>query len=59
MKKLLGKIQGFKDYIKNKFGVHNSEKLVEMTDYALVYDAKKQLPLLTKMGSAPKRKLQR
>ena len=43
MKKLLGKIQGFKDYIKNKFGVHNSEKLVEMTDYALVYDAKKAI----------------
>lgn len=43
MEKLLGKIKGFKDYIKNKFGVHNSEKLVEMTDYALVYDAKKAI----------------
>lgn len=43
MKKLLGKIQGFKDYIKNKFGIQNSEKLVEMTDYALVYDAKKAI----------------
>lgn len=43
MEKLLGKIKGFKDYIKNKFGVQNSEKLVEMTDYALVYDAKKAI----------------
>lgn len=43
MEKLLGKIQGFKDYIKNKFGVQNSEKLVEMTDYALVHIAKKTI----------------
>ena len=43
MEKLLGKIKGFKDYIKNKFGIQNSEKLVEMTDYALVYDAKKAI----------------
>ena len=43
MEKLLGKIQGFKDYIKSKFGVQNSEKLVEMTDHALVYVAKKTI----------------
>ena len=59
MEKLLGKIQGFKDYIKNKFGVQNSEKLVEMTDYALVHIAKKQLSPPTKMVFALKQKLLR
>lgn len=50
MEKLLGKIQGFKDYIKNKFGVQNSEKLVEMTDYALVHIAKKTIIAADKDG---------
>ena len=50
MKKLLGKIQGFKDYIKNKFGVQNSEKLVEMTDYTLVHIAKKTITAADKDG---------
>lgn len=43
MEKLLGKIQGVKDFINSKFGTQSSEKLVEMTDDALVYVAEETI----------------
>lgn len=51
MEKLLGKIQGVKDFIKNKFGTQSSEKLVEMTDDALVYVAKETITAADEDGS--------
>ena len=50
MEKLLGKIQGVKDYIKSKFGIQSSEKLVKMTDHALVYVAKETITAADKDG---------
>lgn len=50
MEKLLGKIQGVKDYIKSKFGIQSSEKLVKMTDHALVYAAKETITAADKDG---------
>ncbi len=43
VEKLLGKIQGVKDFIKKKFDVSSNEKLIEMTDDALVYVAKETI----------------
>ena len=51
MEKLLGKIQGIKDFIKSKFGTQSSEKLVEMTDDALVYVAKETITAADEDGS--------
>ena len=39
MKKLLGKIQDVKNFIKNKFGIESGEELVKMTDDTLVHIA--------------------
>ena len=50
MEKLLGKIQGVKDFIKTKFGIQSSEKLVKMTDHALVYVAKETITAADKDG---------
>lgn len=50
MEKLLGKIQGVKDFIKSKFGIQSSEKLVKMTDHALVYVAKETITAADKDG---------
>ena len=48
--KLLGKIQDVKDFIRSKFGTQSSEKLVEMTDDALVYVAKETITAADKDG---------
>ncbi len=50
MEKLLGKIQGVKDFIKSKFGIQSGEKLVKMTDHALVYVAKETITAADKDG---------
>ena len=50
IEKLFGKIQGIKDFIKSKFGVQSSEKLVEMVDDALVYVAKETITAADKDG---------
>lgn len=50
MEKILGKIQGVKDFIKSKFGIQSSEKLVKMTDHALVYVAKETITAADKDG---------
>ena len=50
MEKLLGKIQGVKDFIKSKFGIQSSEKLVKVTDHALVYVAKETITAADKDG---------
>ena len=50
MEKLLGKIQGVKEFIKSKFGIQSSEKLVKMTDHALVYVAKETITAADKDG---------
>lgn len=48
--KLLGKIKGIKDSIKNKFGSSSNEKIAEMTDEALVYVAKETITAADKDG---------
>ena len=50
VEKILGRIQGVKDFIKKNFDVSNSETLVEMADDALVHVAKETIAAADKDG---------